>query len=112
MVYDWDWGLDYEFSQAIYRYHAIVLGAGATLPMLVAARFLKVKTSSVMVTALLVAVLYYLAPYLRSGALGSIHTYLGVFLLVLPFAVGMFSALGVAAVVREYWPASTRGEES
>ena len=101
VIFDWNWGLHYEYAQAIRRYHAIVVGGFTTLPMLIVSKIWDIRSAPIMLIAVFFGTLYYLAPFVKFGEILSLNVILGLGLQLGPFAVGMFSAFGVVFVVVE-----------
>ena len=103
LVFDWDVMMRYEFSTAIKRYHGIVVGAFAMLPMLIIGRAFKVGELVVLVNALILAVVFYLLPFAKAGELFSLNTLMSLPPLVAPYIVGSLASLGAVSVFRKLW---------
>ena len=101
LVYDWDVGMYYEFARAVRLFHGIVMGACATLPMLIIGRLFKVTDLQILVISLVLIVTYHLLTFARTGELFSIYPFVALPMLAAPFVVGSLSSLGAVHLAQQ-----------
>ena len=101
LVYDWDVGMYYELARAVRLFHGIVMGACATLPMLVIGRLFKVNDLQTLAISLVLVATYYLLTFARTGELLSIYPFIAIPMLAAPFFVGSLSSLGAVHLARQ-----------
>ena len=94
-------GVPIGYRETIGGFHKILVGACATLPILVLGRLFEVRSIPVVLIALILATVFSFLPLARVGEVPSIYEFVRLPVTLAPYAVGICASFGFVFIVDE-----------